>query len=407
MADSLLLIDDDADVLRAVGDYFERIGFEVYRETSGERGLDTFARLRPDVVLLDLHLPDLGGLEVLERLRGAGAAVILLTGQGDIATAVRAMQLGAEHFLTKPVDMGHLAAATARVLEKVHLSRQYALLRERDHQGEKPESLGVSPGMQELARQITLLAASERTTVLLTGESGTGKGWVARLVHRLSPRASAAFVEVNCGGLSATFLESELFGHEKGAFTDAKDRKLGLFELADGGTIFLDEIGDLAPELQPKLLRVLETKTFRRLGGTRELTVDVRLVAATNRELTSEVQAGRFRQDLFYRLSVMPLRLPGVRERSREDRLALVTRLLADLKPQLPGCPSDCAAETLDRLLSAPWPGNVREMRNVLERAMLLRAAPPPSARSICRPISARPVAQGGEAAAESGATCR
>ena len=377
MADSLLLIDDDADVLRAVGDYFERLAFEVYRETSGERGLDTFARLRPDAVLLDLHLPDVGGLEVLERLRGDGAAVILLTGQGDIATAVRAMQLGAEHFLTKPVDMGHLAAATARVLEKVHLSRQYALLRERDHQGESPESLGVSPGMQELARQIGLLAASERTTVLLTGESGTGKGWVARLVHRLSPRASAAFVEVNCGGLSATFLESELFGHEKGAFTDAKDRKLGLFELADGGTIFLDEIGDLAPELQPKLLRVLETKTFRRLGGTRELTVDVRLVAATNRELTSEVQAGRFRQDLFYRLSVMPLRLPAVRERSREDRLALVTRLLADLKPQLPGCPSDCAAETLDRLLSAAWPGNVREMRNVIERAMLLaRGAP-------------------------------
>jgi len=377
VADSLLLIDADADVLRAVGDYFERLAFEVYRETSGERGLDTFARLRPDAVLLDLHLPDVGGLEVLERLRGDGAAVILLTGQGDIATAVRAMQLGAEHFLTKPVDMGHLAAATARVLEKVHLSRQYALLRERDHQGESPESLGVSPGMQELARQIGLLAASERTTVLLTGESGTGKGWVARLVHRLSPRASAPFVEVNCGGLSATFLESELFGHEKGAFTDAKDRKLGLFELADGGTIFLDEIGDLAPELQPKLLRVLETKTFRRLGGTRELTVDVRLVAATNRELTSEVQAGRFHQDLFYRLSVMPLRLPAVRERSREDRLALVTRLLADLKPQLPGCPSDCAAETLDRLLSAAWPGNVREMRNVIERAMLLaRGAP-------------------------------
>src|SRR3989454_3995639 len=316
-ADSLLLIDDDADVLRAVGDYFERIGFEVYRETSGEHGLDTFARLRPDVVLLDLHLPDLSGLEVLERLRGAGAAVILLTGQGDIATAVRAMQLGAEHFLTKPVDMGHLAAATARVLEKVHLSRQYALLRERDHQGEKPESLGVSPGMQELARQIGLLAASERTTVLLTGESGTGKGWVARLVHRLSPRASAAFVEVNCGGLSATFLESELFGHEKGAFTDAKERKLGLFELADDGTIFLDEIGDLAPGLQPKLLRVLETKTFRRLGGTRELTVDVRLVAATNRELASDVQAGRFRQDLFYRLSVMPLRLPAGAEGPR------------------------------------------------------------------------------------------
>src|SRR3989454_3655665 len=213
--------------------------------------------------------------------------------------------------------MGPPGAAPGGGGERVHLSRQYALLRERDHQGESPKSLGVSPGMQELARQIGLLAASERTTVLLTGESGTGKGWVARLVHRLSPRASAAFVEVNCGGLSATFLESELFGHEKGAFTDAKDRKLGLFELADGGTIFLDEIGDLAPELQPKLLRVLETKTFRRLGGTRELTVDVRLVAATNRELTSEVQAGRFPPDLFYRFSGMPLRLPAGRGRPR------------------------------------------------------------------------------------------
>src|SRR3989475_2946415 len=270
----------------------------------------------------------------------ARTAVILLTGQGDIATAVRAMQVGAEHFLTKPVDMGHLAAATARVLEKVHLSRQYALLRERDHQGEKPESLGVSPGMQELARQIGLLAASERTTVLLTGESGTGKGWAARLVHHLSPRAPGPFVEVNCAGLSATFLESELFGHERGAFTDAKERRQGLFELADGGTIFLDEIGDLAPELQPKLLKVLETKTFRRLGGSRELKVDVRLVTATNRDLVGDVKAGKFREDLFYRLGVMPLDPPPGRERSREDRLALLTRILRELHAQLPGCPA-------------------------------------------------------------------
>jgi len=377
VADTVLLIDDDADVLRAVGAYLERTGAEVTRAGNAEEGAQAFERLRPDVVILDLHLPDAHGLDVLERLKAQGAAVILLTGNGDIGTAVKAMQLGAENFLTKPVDMTHLAAAAARVAEKGRLKRQNQLLRAREHLGERVETLGVSPGMQELERQVQLLAASDRTTVLLTGESGTGKGWVARIVHALSPRAAGPFVEVNCAGLSATFLESELFGHEKGAFTDAKERKQGLFEIADGGTIFLDEIGDLAAELQPKLLKVLETKTFRRLGGTRELTVDVRTVAATNHDLVADVGAGRFREDLYYRLSVMPLHLPAVRARAREDRLALVTRLLDDLKPALPGCPAECATEVLDRLLSAPWPGNVREMRNVLERAMILARGQP------------------------------
>jgi DNA-binding NtrC family response regulator len=372
MADTLLLVDDDEDVLRAIGDYFERLGYEVMREPTGAGGVDTFLRVRPDVVILDLNLPDTSGLDVLERLRRENGAVILLTGQGDIETAVRAMQLGAENFLTKPMDMNHLAAATARVVEKVRLSRQNALLRSRDHEDEGLGSLGVSPSMREMARQVELLAASERSTVLLQGESGTGKGWVARVIHHLSPRAQGPFVEVNCAGLSATFLDSEMFGHEKGAYTDAKERKVGLFELADKGTILLDEIGELAPELQPKLLKVLETKKFRRLGGTRELTVDVRLVAATNRDLVTEVEAGRFREDLYYRLNVMPLTMPPVRERSREDRLALLTRLLGDLKPQLPGCPAECASDAIDRLVSAPWPGNVREMRNVLERAMIL-----------------------------------
>ncbi len=311
MTESLLLIDDDADVLRSVGDYFERIGYEVSRATTGGDGIDAFERLRPDVVILDLHLPDMGGLEVLERLRAIGAAVILMTGQGDIETAVRAMQLGAENFLTKPVDMNHLAAATMRVAEKVRLSRQNALLRARDHLTEGLETIGVSPAMRELARQVGLLASSE-STVLLTGETGTGKGWVARIIHQLSSRAAGPFVEVNCGGRSATLLDSELFGHEKGAFTDAKERRQGLFELADGGTIFLDGIGELGIELQPKLLKVIETKTFRRLGGTHELKVDVRLMAATNRDLAADVKAGRFREDLFYRLSVSPVHLPLV-----------------------------------------------------------------------------------------------
>jgi len=377
MADTLLLVDDDAAVLRAIGDYFERIGYEVWRDGTAEQAMETFHRVRPDVVLLDVHLPDASGLDVLERLRREGAAVILLTGQGDIETAVKAMQLGAENFLTKPVDMTHLSAAIARVAEKTRLSRQNARLRALDHEGEGLASLGVSPAMQEMARQIELLAASERSTVLLQGESGTGKGWVARVIHTHSPRSGGPFIEVNCAGLSATFLDSELFGHEKGAYTDAKERKVGLFELADHGSIFLDEIGELTLELQPKLLKVLETKKFRRLGGTRELSVDVRLIAATNRDLVREVETGRFREDLYYRLNVMPLVLPPVRDRSREDRLDLITRIISDLKTELPGCPSECTTDVLDRLLSAAWPGNVREMRNVLERSMILARGQP------------------------------
>ena len=372
MADSVLLIDDDEGILRSVGAYFEKLGAEVYREGTVAEGLEAFEKARPDVVLLDLQLPDADGLTALEQLRSKGASVILLTGHGDIQTAVRAMQLGAENFLTKPVDMPHLAAAVARIAEKARLRRQNERLSAGVVGADDLEGLGVSTGMQDLAHQVKLLAASDRTTVLLTGESGSGKGWVARMVHRFSPRAAGPFIEVNCAGLSATFLDSELFGHERGAFTDAKERKQGLFELADGGTLFLDEIGDLALELQPKLLKVLETKTFRRLGGTRELTVDVRLIAATHRDLVGDVNATRFREDLYYRLSVMPLRLPPVRDRSREDRVALLNRMLLDLRHHLPEAPTECGAEALERLLAAPWPGNVREMRNVLERAMIL-----------------------------------
>ena len=377
MADSVLLIDDDVEVLRSIGHYFEHVGYEVSRELSGEAGLATYERLRPEVVVLDLHLPGMDGMEVLARLKEHGASVVLLTGSGDVATAVRAMQLGADNFLTKPVDMSHLLAAAARAADKARLRRVNALLLSHVAPGTGLESLGRSPAMVELARQVGLLAQSERTTVLLVGESGTGKGWVARMIHNLSPRAKAPFVEVNAGGLSATFLDSELFGHEKGAFTDAKDRKQGLFEIADHGTIFLDEIGDLALELQPKLLKVLETKTFRRLGGTREITVDVRLIAATNHDIAASVESGRFREDLYYRLSVMPLPLPPVRERSREDRLDLLTRLLNDLRPQTAGGSTAITPEALERLLSYSWPGNVREIRNVLERALILAQGKP------------------------------
>jgi DNA-binding NtrC family response regulator len=372
MSDSILIVDDDADVLRAVGDYFERLGYEVFREASGEAAVEVFPRQRPDVVILDLRLPGMDGLQVLEELRRHDAAVLLLTGHGDIATAVRAMQLGAENFLTKPVDMPLLAAAASRALEKVHLRRYNALLVSQLAPAGGEDVLGVSKPMRDLARQLVLLAESDRTTVLLTGESGSGKGWVARLLHRLSARREAPFVDVNCAGLSATFLDSELFGHEKGAFTDARELKQGLFEMADRGSLFLDEIAELAPELQPKVLKALEDKSFRRLGGTREIHVDVRLIAATNHDIGDAVRRGRFREDLYYRLNVIPLHLPPLRERAREDRLALLRRLFAELRTELPEGPAEISSEALERLLAYPWPGNIREMRNVLERALIV-----------------------------------
>jgi DNA-binding NtrC family response regulator len=372
MKGSVLLVDDDASILQAVGKYLERCDYEVFRESTGQGGITEFDENKPDLVLLDLGLPDLPGLEVLERLRDQGASVIVLTGFGNVETAVKAMQLGAENFLAKPVDLPHLSVAVDRAYEKVRLRREVDILRAKASPSAGLESLGSSPGMQDLSKQVQLLAESDRTTVLLTGESGTGKGFVARMMHDISPRRSAPFIDVNCGGLTANFLDSELFGHERGAFTDAKERKQGLFELAQSGTIFLDEIGDLAPELQPKLLRVLESKTFRRIGGTREISVDVRLIAATNKDLSAEVTSGRFREDLYYRLSVLPLHMIPVRERSREDRLALLQRLLADLSHAVPGTVPAVSASALQRLLAYGWPGNVREMRNVLERSLIL-----------------------------------
>ena len=372
MSESVLLVDDDPDVLRAVGEFLEHSAYTVFREATGEAAIAAYEREHPDVVVLDLRLPDMSGLDVLDRLREYDAAVILLTGHGDVPTAVRAMQLGAEQFLTKPVDMPHLVAAVARAAEKIRLRREIKLLRKRTRAPTLDGSLGVSPPMGELERQIGLVAESERTTVLLTGESGTGKGRVARLIHQLSPRGNAPFVDINCGGLTPTFLDDELFGHEKGAFTGAKTSKEGLFEVGNGGSIFLDEIGELALQLQPKLLRVLEAKRFRRLGGTRELEVDVRLIAATNRDLAEAVKTGAFREDLYYRISVTVLCLPPVRERSREDRLHLLQRVLAELTGEVPGAPADTSSEAIERLLNYRWPGNIREMRNALEHAMIM-----------------------------------
>jgi two-component system, NtrC family, response regulator AtoC len=369
---SVLLVDDDPAILRSLTRYLEGLGYDVLAESVGAGGVEAYERHRPDVVVLDLELPDIHGLEVLERIRERNGCVVMLTGTGDIDTAVRSMRLGAENFLTKPVELAHLGAVVGRAAEKTRLRRENAALKARAGDGSGDlAALGVSPLMTHLASQLRLLAESDRTTVLLTGESGTGKGWVARMLHEMSARSDRPFVEVNCAGLTATFLDSELFGHEKGAYTDAKERREGLFEAAHTGVLFLDEVGDLAPELQPKLLKVLETKTFRRLGGTREITVDARLIAATHQDLDRLREEGEFREDLFYRLNVTPLHLPAVRERTEEDRLALLHAILRELKAEVGRGPTAFSDDALDRLVTYEWPGNIREMRNVLERALI------------------------------------
>jgi DNA-binding NtrC family response regulator len=373
MTDSILIIDDDVAILRVLGTFFEGHGWDVYRELNGEEGIATFERALTDVVLVDLNLPGMDGFEILERLRGRETAVIVLTGDGDVPTAVRAMQSGAENFLTKPFNLAQLQVTADRAVEKVRLRRLNRTLIGQSATAEGLDSLGSSPLMREVARQVTLLAHSDRRAVLLQGENGTGKQWLARLLHDVSPRGSAAFIEVACGAGDAAWLEAELFGHDTSAAADASgERRPGLLEVADGGTLFLDEIGDLPLEIQAKLLAMIESRAIRRPGGTREIPVDVRVIAATGQALSAAVEAGRFRQDLYYCLNVAPVTVPPLRERSRDDFLALIRRFLKELAPATPGAPTRLSEDALDRLLKHAWPGNVTELRNVLERALLL-----------------------------------
>jgi two-component system, NtrC family, response regulator AtoC len=375
---TILIIDDEPDITATLSRFFERARHEVLVAHSGEEGIASYRRARPDLVLLDLHLPDMSGLDVLSTLHAMEAVVIMITGQGDIEVAVEAMRSGAENFLPKPVELAHLGAASDRALEKAKLREMNRFLTSRRGDGTAGGALlGVSPAMTDVANQISLLARSEKTTALLLGESGTGKGRVAELIHAQSPRAAKPFVEVNCASLTSTLLDSELFGHEKEALGDARERKIGLVEIANGGSLFLDEIADLDATLQPKLLRVLEGKSFRRLGGTEEIRVEVRLIAATSKDLVNEVTAGRFREDLYYRLSVMPITLPPLRARAREDLVQLIGAVLDELHPQLGEAPERVSEAALERLLKYAWPGNIRELRNVLERAMIMgRGAP-------------------------------
>jgi DNA-binding NtrC family response regulator len=363
----ILIVDDEPDILSALSRFFERGGHDVLRASTGEDAVRLVQAERPAVVLLDLLLPDVSGFEVLERTREERPVVIMITGHGDIPLAVQAMEGGAEGFLTKPVELAHLGAVVQRALEKAQLRELSRASDARTARAAAGMLLGTSAPMRELAEQIELLARSERTVALLVGENGVGKARVARAIHALSARAPRPFHALDCGLRPEETLDAELFGVERSSGGPLP----GLFEAAEGGTLFLDEIADLPSSMQPTLLRVLEARRVRRLGGTREVPVDVRLIAATVRDLATEVTEQRFREDLYYRLGVMPLHLPPLRARAPEDLRETVAALIGELRPKLTDAPEGVSEAAMDAIVRYPWPGNVRELRNVLERALM------------------------------------
>jgi DNA-binding NtrC family response regulator len=371
----ILVVDDDPAIRKIIVDRFRSLGHELVPAGSGEEALERIESFAPDLMLLDLRMPGIDGFQVLESLRARAARpeVVVMTAHGSIEAAVRAVRLGAADFVPKPFEAPHLEHVVARVLETAVLRRRVERL-ELELSARHALVVGESAAMADVVATARRAAGSQ-STILLLGESGSGKEVLARFIHRESPRHGAPFVAVNCAVLSAELLESELFGHEKGAFTGAFQAKPGRLELAAGGTLFLDEIGDLAPSLQAKLLRVIQEREFERVGGTRTLRADVRLVAATHRDLARAVEEGRFRQDLYYRLNVVCLRIPPLRERPG-DLPALIDHFCRRLSAEAGRPPLSFDAPTRALLLRYPWPGNVREISNVIERAVVLAGGP-------------------------------
>lgn len=368
----ILVVDDEPQFLDTVRNFLERSGFEVMTGGSCRRAEEIYAAVKPDAAVLDYSLGDGNALEILPRLRSADPSIpiIIMTGHASIELAVQAVKMGAEHFLTKPVDLGTLSVMLERSLENQRNRRKQALELKRNSRESINPFLGTSDSIRELA-EVAARVAHADSPILIQGETGTGKSVLARWIHNISERSKEPFVDLNCGGLTRDFLETELFGHEKGAFTGAVQSKAGLLEIAHKGTLFLDEIGDVDVQVQPKILKVLEEKQFRRLGDTRDRRVDIRLVAATHQNLGLLIKDRKFRSDLFFRISTIPLVVPPLRERV-EDIVLLVEHLLRRLSGEL-GCGNiEVKPEALRRLQSYAWPGNIREMKNVLERAVLL-----------------------------------
>jgi two-component system nitrogen regulation response regulator NtrX len=366
----ILVVDDEAPIRDALRQLFEYEGHEVGVAGDGPDAFDAFDGLRPDVTFLDVKMPGMDGLEVLERLRESdpAALVVMISGHGTIDTAVEATRKGAYDFLEKPLDSDRLLVTLRNALELRGLSADVERLR--NEVESRHEIVGASFQIRQVLERLERVAPTG-ARVLITGENGTGKELVARAMHRLSERAEEAFVEVNCAAIPSELIESELFGHIKGSFTGAVSDRAGKFEQADGGTLFLDEVGDMSLAAQAKVLRALEQGVITRVGGSRQIEVDVRVIAATNKELEEEIAEGRFREDLFYRLNVVPLHVPPLRER-REDIPMLVRHFVDGMSRSDRVPPKRFSPEALERLRELDWPGNVRELRNTVERLLIL-----------------------------------
>jgi len=368
----VLLAEDERNLSRILETQLRKRGFDVAVAADGRAAIDALKAEEFDVALVDLVMPEVDGIGVLRKAMELDAPpeVVIVTGNGTVDTAIAAMKLGAYDYLTKPCKVQELDIVVRRAFEKRQLSQENVRLATRlSRREEFPEIVTASSAMEEVLELARKVAGSE-SAILISGESGTGKELVARAIHRLSTRCDGPLIDINCAAIQENLLESELFGHERGAFTGAMTRKLGLFELADAGTLFMDEIAELAPRLQSKLLRALETGEFFRVGGTQKVSTDLRLVAATNRNLDDEVADGNFREDLYYRINTLTVHIPPLRER-REDIPVLVQHFLSE---QATANPPELTKETIQTLLEYSWPGNVRELRNIMERLSILRA---------------------------------
>lgn len=368
----ILVVDDEVNIRNALVTILEKKGHQVCGAGTGEDALRCLHDAATELVITDLRMPGISGMEFLRRLKDKwpDTEVVVMTAFGSIDTAVEAMRLGAYDYLTKPIDRERLVVVVEKALERHNLAFENKRLRDRLETRTRFDQLvGKSEAMQRVYGLVEMVTDSD-VTVLLTGESGTGKELVARAIHHKSPRADGPFISLNCGALPENLFESELFGYEKGAFTGAISTKVGRFELADGGTLLLDEVGELSLKSQVDFLRVLETKEFRRLGGTKLIKVDTRIIAATNRNLEEAVKQGDFREDLFYRLNVVPIKLPPLRERG-DDIPLLVETFLPEFCTQHQRMPKEVSRETMRLLRLYAWPGNIRQLRNLMERLVV------------------------------------